>query len=201
MAWLFDIPTDLTIFADGGTIGASCSETGGTWAFRVIDYGGSIVHEQRGAFRPQDIGLKSVMCTTSEALAIIEGLEWVRESYPLIPSLTIASDSGKVLRMFAIDAVSYASIVSLAVIRRLAKLRPWLRAISETPDVMIDPYPFRSDSQTELRFVQMGGHPKMWDFERGAKKSGRPVSSHNKWCDKAATAAGKALIAQHSGGR
>lgn len=191
---LFYVPTDLTIFADGGTIAGSPSVIGGTWAFRVVDYGGSVIHEQSGAFRPADVGLQSIGCTTSEVLAIVEGAEWVRACYPHTPSLTIASDSARALWLSAMDGVNGMSIVSKAIIKRLAKVRRWLRTISETADVMIDPHPFRPGSSVELRFVQMKGHPTSREWH-AKSANGRPASPHNVWCDKAATAAGKEIHA------
>ena len=145
------------VFADGGVVGANPSPLGGTWAFRVLR-DQQKVHEEAGLIPPK---YGPVSNNLSEIVAVLRGLDWARMQS--IPEVSVASDS-------------------LITLRRITSERAAWNGI---------PGPVRQWAHTLLRDVNVSGavlldgHPTRAHLEAGIGKSGRPVSEHNVWCDRA----------------
>ena len=164
------------VFADGGIIDRNPSAVGGTWAFRLVDFGGRPAYEASGhvaAAEVTPLGPEWVSNNFTEVLALLLAFEqlpdgWTGSAY---------SDSKN-----AISAHSRAA---------------WNPPVK--PDYLPDAIWGRMVAARErlgpVKFTLLGGHPTEAELAAGCRRDGKPVSEHNVFCDKAATAAGRAYLA------
>lgn len=159
------------VFADGGVVGANPSPLGGTWAYRVLR-DQEIVHEEAGAIPPK---YGPVSNNLSELVAVLRGLEWVRMQG--VPAVFVASDSLITLRRICSDRAAWNGIPGL--------VREWAHEILREVEV--------------CAAVLLDGHPTRAHLAAGVGKSGRPVSEHNLWCDRACGQIAARIKAKESG--
>jgi ribonuclease HI len=154
--------TDL--YCDGGVIGANPSLIGGTWAFCIVEAGVRVL-ERSNVFVPEE-GLPEITSNFTEMLALVSGLR----ALPTGWAGTVYSDSQITLGR-AFDGWKWTNIPD------------WLRHDYERARMRLD--------WANIKHVLVQGHPTKAELAAGIGASGRPVSEHNVWCDKACGAKGK----------
>lgn len=154
------------IYCDGGTMGASPSLLGGTWAWVLVNHRGEQVAMDSGVVLPENVGLAWISSNVAECWAALEALKslpdgWIGELW---------TDSSVVLT-------------------RLAPRRrppPW----AGTPDTLrreIQSEQARLAETGKVIYQQLLGHPTPAELALGFKINDRgvrvPVSEHNVTCD------------------
>lgn len=145
------------VYTDGGVLGSSRSEVGGSWAWVGVDADGLLRAGEYGTLRPAVHGLDSITNNLSEFYAMLKALE----SMPAGWSGRVCPDSqvtlGRFFWSWKLAGVPAAWRQRMgAVIRRLGKLEPVLH----------------------------DGHPTRAQLLAGVGKRGNPVSIHNVLADK-----------------
>jgi hypothetical protein len=158
----------LWVIADGGVIAQNPSPIGGTWAYRIVR-DGEVLSSDSGAMKPM---FGPVSNNVAELYAVLRGIKEAAEKWDaaMLQGLNVASDSNVTLTRLTSAASRWEGVP--------VDLRRW--AIGYMPRIDVA--------------VLLDGHPTTLHLSCGAGKRGRPVSEHNVWCDKAATAAGQAFL-------
>jgi ribonuclease HI len=149
------------LYADGGVIHKNPSQTGGTWAFRIVA-NGVVVCERSGVITPLQAGLATITNNLTEMLAVVNGLKTLCSTPRWVG--TVYSDSQITLgRVF--EGWKWTGIPA------------WLHADYQTARRGLLCW-------DQIQHVLLSGHPTKAQLEAGTGKGGRPVSIHNVWCDK-----------------
>lgn len=159
----------LSLFVDGGVIGSNPSMIGGTYAYRLIFEDGS--NAGRGnVITPTEIG-GPVTNNQTEMLAMLEGLKRLPDYW----TGTIYSDS----------AVTLGRVFSGW---KWKNIPTWMHQLYKEQRA-------RLTCWSDIKYVQLDGHPTKAQLLSGIGKRGNPVSEHNVWCDQACTEAGETFMA------
>jgi len=172
----FDPGAVVAIYGDGGVLGANPSPVGGVWAFCLVGADGRRLYEAAGHI------------TSDEAKSL--GLQWTSNNFAEVMALLLAFEAmsgDATLRVFS-DSRN-----AISAHQRAGDPDPW------KPPYLPQPIWGRMvaarDRLGPMKFTLLKGHPTKQDLARGQRPDGKPVSEHNVWCDKAATAAGRAYLA------
>lgn len=155
-----DAPTVTEVYADGGCVLVNPSPHGGTWAWCHVA-GGGRVREASGTVTPEEVGLPTVSNNVTEYLALLLCLEALPDGW----SGKVFTDSGVTLGRFRDYATARTKGLPDSLVKRCGAVLARLGS---------------------LEYVLLGGHPTKADLGKGFRSSdGKPVSVHNKWCDRA----------------
>lgn len=149
----------LRAYADGGCIGINPSPDGGTWAFRLIGFGETVLKEESGIVLPAEAGLPTISNNYTELLACLRALRSLPDGW-----------EG--------DLFTDSQVTLL----RLTKDRPSFNGI---PEAMVEETWRQRRRMGKLRVTLLDGHPTRAHLAAGVGKRGYPVSEHNVACDKA----------------
>lgn len=153
----------VSLYCDGGIIGANPSAVGGTWAFVVVDPDENRpLHSSSGVVTPEDAGLPTVTNNYTELRAALEALDEVKDGW-----------AGK---LYTDSNVTRC---------RLTNPRAALKGIPEYMEIWL--YETRSRLGA-FTVVLLSGHPTQKQLEEGKGSGGRPVSEWNVLCDQMCTA-------------
>ena len=171
----FDPAAVAHVFADGGVIRKNPSEIGGTWAFALVNAIGGRVAAASGHVAAAEVApLPWVSNNLTECVALLLAFEqlpdgWAGPAYS--DSLNaIKAHTRAGLGGCDLDPPEY---LPGDLWRRMARCRNRLGAVT---------------------FTLLGGHPTRAELAAGVRKDGKPVSAHNVFCDREATAAGAAYL-------
>jgi ribonuclease HI len=147
------------IYTDGGVVLVNPSPIGGTWAFCYVGFDGERIYGTGGSLTPADVGLPWVSNNLTEHLAILHAIEQLPERW----SGPVYSDSLNAIRTFR---------------QPIPDKRPtWI------PDAIWQRRCAALNAVGNLDFTLLGGHPTKAELAAGKRKDGKPVSTHNAWCD------------------
>lgn len=147
-----------SLYCDGGVIGSNPSSVGGTWAFCIVE-NDERIFEHKGFITPGE-DLPAITNNLTEMLALVRGLQQL----PVGWAGTIYSDSQITLGR-AFEGWKWKNIPA------------WLHHEYQVARGRL--------GWPNIKHVLLQGHPTKAELLAGVGKSGRPVSEHNVWCDKA----------------
>ena len=159
----------LSLYVDGGVIGSNPSMIGGTYAYRLIFEDGNNVG-WANVVTPAEIG-GPVTNNQTEMLAMLEGLKRLPDHWVG----TIYSDS----------AVTLGRVFSGW---KWKNIPVWMHKVYQEQRARLTYW-------SELKYVQLDGHPTKAQLLSSIGKRGNPVSEHNVWCDHACQRAGEEFLA------
>jgi ribonuclease HI len=160
------------LYADGGVIGKNPSPYGGTYAWRAVDETGRPIVGNVKIVTPDEM-LGPVTNNQTEMLAVLNALQTV----PYDWAGTLYSDSAVTLgRVFQ----GY----------KWSNFPQWVHHLYQ---LQRD----RLENWSQIKWVQLDGHPTAEQLKAGIGKRGNPVSIHNVWCDKACGALANKWLKEH----
>jgi ribonuclease HI len=158
------------LYSDGGTLGASPSPLGGTWAWVAVGHAREA--EASGVLTAADCGLPRVSCNVTELAAAVFALEAAPAGWRGV----LWTDSR-------------CTLLRVRRSPRQAKLNgvpAWLAARLAAAKARAGGYEVRA----------LGGHPTRADLERGRFLTGEACSVHNVYCDRLCGLAGDRFLAR-----
>lgn len=162
------------VFCDGGVVGINGRASAGSWAYRLLSVDAldapesAVVREASGVLTAAELRTATATNNVTELVAMVKPLlTEVPEGW----SGTVYSDSLVTLGRFFQGW-------------QLNNVPQWLAERMWAAQARID--------LEHTRWVLLDGHPTRAQLEAGRGKRGNLVSIHNKWCDEACTAAGRA---------
>ena len=172
----FDPGAVVAIYGDGGVLGANPSPVGGVWAFCLVGADGRRLYEAAGHI------------TSDEAKSL--GLQWTSNNFAEVMALLLAFETMPAAGMLRVFSDSRNAISAH---QRAGDPDPWRPPY--LPQPIWDRMVAARERLGPMKFTMLKGHPTKQDLARGQRPDGKPVSEHNVFCDKAATAAGRAYLA------
>ena len=147
------------LYTDGGVIQKNPSSIGGTWAYCMVKWDGTLLYEDYDVVRPSKFSAGVVTNNQTELLAVIRGLQTVHRDQVI----HIYSDSeitlGRLFKGYAMENIPAWMVEELdAEIKRLHLFR-------------------------KFKYTLLSGHPTKAQLETGIGKRGHPVSEWNKRAD------------------
>ncbi len=154
------------IYADGGAIAGSRSAIGGMYAWCHVDAADRRIVTGSSLILPREFALPTITSNVTEFLGLLAAMEALPDGW----HGTVHSDSRMTLQRFFSGAKLNG--IPQPLIKRL-------RVLHKRFDMGRMPY------------VLLDGHPTPEQLAAGRGKTGKPVSKHNVWCDRACKRIGK----------
>lgn len=150
--------TITAVYADGGIIGRSPSQLGGTYAWCHINAAGERVTTGSGVITPDQARMPHIENNLTEYLAVVSGLQQLPQGWS---GQVLSDNQNALMRLFAGWKVN--------------GIPPWL--IERAYEALK-----RLDVRN-IRPTLLCGHPTKAELAAGRGRRGYPVSIHNVWCD------------------